>query len=302
MQPEVLACLEQRRDQRRGHRPRTRPGSPARFDRFDSECSARTPSCEPPQTSGCSTDTGRVVPTQLDVALVGDDHGAALARPGRPPCAGARLAAPAPSGCWASSPTPGRPARARPPSSSRTTTTSAPTTRAPTSYVGYASSGTITRLLRPQPEQQRQRRHQLLGADRRQDGVASRLRSPRAGAPSTPTAAARSVSVPCDGRVAGGVGGARASARCTTSGTGSTGVPTDRSTMPSGCADARGLARRRAGPTGSRGAGRASGDGAQLSTACGGRAATIGWSFSILPILAAPPGEPRSSKNSTLAL
>jgi len=34
---------------------------------------------------------------------------------------------------------------------------------------------------------------------------------------------------------------------------------------------------------------------------CGGSAAMIGWSLAISPILAAPPGEPRSSKNSTLA-
>src|SRR5680860_1293891 len=35
---------------------------------------------------------------------------------------------------------------------------------------------------------------------------------------------------------------------------------------------------------------------------CGGKAAIIGWSLSITPSLAAPPGEPRSSKKSTLAL
>ena len=38
------------------------------------------------------------------------------------------------------------------------------------------------------------------------------------------------------------------------------------------------------------------------SCSCGGSAATSGWSFSMTPILAAPPGEPRSSKNSTLAV
>ena len=38
-------------------------------------------------------------------------------------------------------------------------------------------------------------------------------------------------------------------------------------------------------------------EGDQWSWACGGSAATIGWSLSISPILAAPPGEPRSSKN-----
>ncbi|OCI29801.1 hypothetical protein OERS_34890 [Oerskovia enterophila] len=35
--------------------------------------------------------------------------------------------------------------------------------------------------------------------------------------------------------------------------------------------------------------------------ACGASAAIIGSSFSIMPIFAAPPGDPRSSKNSTFA-
>ena len=38
------------------------------------------------------------------------------------------------------------------------------------------------------------------------------------------------------------------------------------------------------------------------SQACGGSAATKGWSRSIRPSLLAPPGEPSSSKNSTFAL
>src|SRR5262249_12828619 len=40
----------------------------------------------------------------------------------------------------------------------------------------------------------------------------------------------------------------------------------------------------------------------QWSSACGGSAATTGWSLSILPTFEAPPGDPSSSKNSTLAL
>ena len=39
----------------------------------------------------------------------------------------------------------------------------------------------------------------------------------------------------------------------------------------------------------------------QWSWFCGGSSAIIGWSWSISPILAAPPGEPRSSKKWTLA-
>ena len=38
------------------------------------------------------------------------------------------------------------------------------------------------------------------------------------------------------------------------------------------------------------------------SCSCGGRSAMIGWSLGMRPSLAAPPGLPRSSKNSTLAL
>ncbi len=38
------------------------------------------------------------------------------------------------------------------------------------------------------------------------------------------------------------------------------------------------------------------------SCTCGGRSAITGWSLGMTPILAAPPGLPRSSKNSTLAL
>ena len=67
---------------------------------------------------------------------------------------------------------------------------------------------------------------------------------------------------------------------------------------------ARGHARSlpRSCPRGSRAAGPRARSAGQCSWACGGSAATNGWSFSILPSFAAPPGEPRSSKNSTLAL
>ena len=40
---------------------------------------------------------------------------------------------------------------------------------------------------------------------------------------------------------------------------------------------------------------------ARLYPCCGGSAAMIGWSLGIIPSLAAPPGEPSSSKNSTFA-
>ena len=41
---------------------------------------------------------------------------------------------------------------------------------------------------------------------------------------------------------------------------------------------------------------------AQCSCSCGGNAEISGWSLGIRPSFAAPPGDPRSSKNSTLAL
>ena len=40
----------------------------------------------------------------------------------------------------------------------------------------------------------------------------------------------------------------------------------------------------------------------QLASPCGGSAVTTGWSLLIFPTLEAPPGEPRSAKNSTFAL
>ena len=43
--------------------PATNPARyPARFDDFDSECTASSPSCEPPHTSGCRIETGSVSP------------------------------------------------------------------------------------------------------------------------------------------------------------------------------------------------------------------------------------------------
>ena len=83
-----------------------------------------------------------------------------------------------------------------------------------------------------------------------------------------------------------------------TSGVGSTGDPIERSTMPSGCARARAAY----------GRDRIPGIVGQIADAhdgygaCGGSASMTGWSLWITPTLAAPPGDPTSSKNSTLAL
>ena len=122
---------------------------------------------------------------------------------------------------------------------------------------------------------------------------------------SQPTAAERSPGVP---HVAGYPGAldAPASALRIRSGTGSTGVPIDRSTGPSGCSPAfsRSGAIRSQVNAGSRLASviPQSFRCIYSSGACGGSAATTGWSLPILPVLEAPPGEPRSSKKSTLTL
>ena len=100
---------------------------------------------------------------------------------------------------------------------------------------------------------------------------------------------------------------------CTISGVGSIGVPIERSTTPSGMR-ARLLGGGRQLVPGEVRETPGDGSSAPLwcsrrveiprqahSWFCGGRPAIIGWSLSISPILAAPPGEPRSSKKCTLA-
>ena len=116
-------------------------------------------------------------------------------------------------------------------------------------------------------EQCRQPGDELLGADDRQDrGRIDAAR--RAAGPASPRPLpGRRRSRPW--RIAGRVGGSRRAAWIT-AGTGSTGVPTDRSTMPPGCARARSAAGARAsqGNTGSRAAYAAGSARPSASAAC----------------------------------
>ena len=188
-------------------------------------------------------------------------------------------------------------------------TTRAPAIRAPTSYVGYDSSGMTT--VWPSPTPSRNGSHAMASF------VPTTGSTPRsADRPTTPwrrsiapAIAARNSGVPA---VCGYPGTADAAAKPARadSKTSSTGVPIDRSIIPSGCAAARALApaseshgnagNRPAGVTRSRYCGgnpvmRA------YSSACGGSAAMNFTSKSCGPSLAAPPGEPSSSNQSTLA-
>ena len=153
-------------------------------------------------------------------------------------------------------------------------------------------------------EQGRQPGHELLAADRRQHARRGRGPARRDAGRTTRRSAARSV-----GRARRSAGSParrpprRGLAR-TTSGVGSTGVPTDRSTMPVRVRDRSRLVGRERVPGEVRKvrATRRCHSGAHSSCSCGGRASMSGWSLSIMPSLAAPPGLPRSLKNSTLAL
>ena len=78
-------------------------------------------------------------------------------------------------------------------------------------------------------------------------------------------------------------------------GTGSTGVPMERSTTPPGCALAVALT------SASESQGK-SGSATAAHSPCGGSALMNAGSCAVLPTLDAPPGEPSSSKKSTLAL
>ena len=107
------------------------------------------------------------------------------------------------------------------------------------------------------------------------------------------------------GRVPGRVAGsgqrlARARRVCRRPGCRSTGRPPRRGAGRRAPAPRRG--RPRGSPAATRVAAPVAGPGRQWPSPCGGRAATSGWSLPIFPVLAAPPGLPRSEKNSTLAL
>ena len=85
-----------------GRRRRTPHGSPPGWTASTASAPRGSPSGEPPQTSGCSTETGSALPGALEVALVGDQRPRRARGTSRRPCAGARPAAPGRSG-WPAS-------------------------------------------------------------------------------------------------------------------------------------------------------------------------------------------------------
>ena len=216
----------------------------------------------------------------------------------RRPCAGARAAAPGRSGSTASSARAARAARGPARSASR----SRPRGRRPARR-RPRRSGRPARGRRPG------RRRRGRGGPRSEaissfePITGSTWSRPSPVTPCEPASQSRQacrVDAQADrDRVAGRVRG-RAQRVLHDLGVGSTGVPTDRSTMPSGCARARSAwpVSLSQGKSGSR---EETVSVAHSSCSCGGSAATSAWSLSISPILAAPPGEPRSSKKWTLA-
>ncbi|CAB4927741.1 unannotated protein [freshwater metagenome] len=234
------------------------------------------------------------VPAQLDVALVGDHGHAALAAPGHPGPQLLDRQHPAV-----------RVARGVQPHQHRVGDVVRGHVAAQHRQPGHHRADLVGRVgdlgdhhgARPQPEQGRQQRHQLLGAHRRDDRrdgaqrVGQRHAQPapqpaRRGEPDVGRAQRRRVA-----RRVGRGGQRRAQ-------------------------DVRGRVHRRAdgqvdhppGVLGRAGAGRAQGvpgevrQRAGAHSPCGGSAATSGWSLAIFPVRAAPPGLPSSEKNSTLAL
>ncbi len=227
----------------------------------------------------------------------------------RPSCAGGRPAARGRSGWTASSPRPGRAARAR----------GRPASRWPGSGLRPAPRRP-RRSGRPARGTRRGRRGRSRGgaaAGRSAPSTRSRGSPHRDRAPSPRRAARASRGRPAGSpparswRGSPGASAAADSASCTTCGVGSTGVPIERSTMPSGWARAvaayavswshgkSGQALRTRFRDGRCAPARP--PRRHSSCSCGGSASTSGWSFSMTPILAAPPGEPRSSKKCTLA-
>ena len=146
-----------------------------------------------------------------------------------------------------------------------------------------------------EPEHERQQGHELLRADGRQHGCRVETRD------------AAATRVPRDDRLAelGRADGLRVGVRVGREGEGvahHVGGRVDR--RADGQVDDAALVRLRTLSIGRHEVPRIVGKRPERHTQCtwGGSAAMTGWSFGITPILAAPPGEPMSSKNSTLAL
>ena len=242
------------------------------------------------------------VPAQLGVALVATRRPRRARGPRRRPCAGARPAAPGRSGCPASSARPGGPAAGRATSGRPRRQGWRRPAAPPRRTSGRPPPGCTTTSPGAEPQQGRQPGHQLLGADRRQhrrpgrrpvhrDAANQPDRRPRAAPACRGSAGSRARRRRPRAPGVRPRGWGRPACR-----------PTGRRCRPGGAR--RGLGERGQPVPGEvrQPAGRAPlGVSARLCS-CGGSAAISGWSLSILPSLAAPPGEPRSSKNSTFAL
>ena len=224
----------------RGRRPGRRRGSRRSWTAWTASGPRLMPSWLPPHTSGCSTETGLGLPAQLDVALVGHDEHAVLAGPGDDPAQLLRAQYPAGRVGGAVEPqqlqaAPG-PGRRRVVVGDRL---GAGQQRADlVRRVGQPGVADLVALA--QVEQRGQPADQFLGADQRQDVRAGRVparRARRAG--SRRRVAQRGGAVRRSG--SRGCRRRRSAPAGSRSGTGSTGVPTERSTTPSGCAAAAAL-------------------------------------------------------------
>ena len=238
------------------------------------------------------------LPGALEVALVADQQRPRARGTSPRPCAGGRAAAPARSGWTGSSARAARGSGARREVSESVATASAPASARPDLVGRVGDCGVGDQVAGADPEVGRHRGDQLLGADHREHAVEPEAGDAVAARQPVDRTPAGSRTRPIVLRVAGESAASR-SACCTTSGVGSTGVPIERSTTPSGWArafSAYGVSRSQ-GKSGSAVRRRPRGQ----SWGCGGSASISGWSLSISPILAAPPGEPRSSKKWTLA-
>ena len=271
---------------------------------MDSECTARMPSSEPPLTSGCSTETGLGLPGALQVALVGDQQGAALAAPVDDLAQVVGRQHPAGRVGRRVDPDQRRVARAE--RGQRVGGDDLGADQRRTDLVGRVGQLRAGRRGRPGPRPRWVGSPAISSLEPIDGSTPSRPR------PVTPKRRREPVDAGLPGlRQADGGRVARASRRRRAApaarprGVGSTGVPTERSTMPSGWAracSAYGVSWSQ-GKSGSRAETRPCERRPRQAHSwfCGGSAAIIGWSLSISPILAAPPGEPRSSKKCTLA-
>ena len=256
------------------------------------------PSCEPPLTCGSRIESGAVPrPGALDVALVGHEDRAALAAPLDD--LAQVLERQDPTARVGRAVEPQQPRRARAERGQGVGGQAVGTGERSAHLVGRVGQGRIAdQVTGADAEVHRHRADELLGADDRQHAVEAEAGDPVA------------AGQPVDRRATGGL---EADRRGIARGVGGVaqGLLHDLGSRVDGRADrevddAVGVRPRRRGVVGELVPGEvreAAGDrpGRHSSCSCGGSAATSAWSASMTPILAAPPGEPRSSKKWTLA-